>query len=132
MWIMSNSQEPCGLEDRPCHFEKKHPKIKVKITSLDWGSAWQKITTAAISSDAPDVVQLGSTWVGSITSMGANLDLKPMAAQINAQKMFVPAAWSTTGVVGSGQVHAIPWLMDVRALYYRTDVFKKLGLSQGY
>ena len=130
MWIMPNSQEPVAdLESVIAAFEKKHPKIKVKITSLDWGSAWQKITTAAISSDAPDVVQLGSTWVGSITSMGANLDLKPMAAQINAQKMFVPAAWSTTGVVGSGQVNAIPWLMDVRALYYRTDVFKKLGLS---
>jgi multiple sugar transport system substrate-binding protein len=55
MWIMPNSQEPVAdLESVIAAFEKKHPKIKVKITSLDWGSAWQKITTAARSSFSLD------------------------------------------------------------------------------
>lgn len=130
MWIMPNSLEPVGdMEKVLAKFEEANPNIKVKVTSLDWGAAWTKITTAATSRDVPDIVQLGSTWVGSISSFGALLDLKDRIAEIGGADAFVPAAWASSGIAGSGQVTAIPWIVDARALYYRVDVFKKLGLT---
>ncbi|MBU0687700.1 MAG: sugar ABC transporter substrate-binding protein [Candidatus Margulisbacteria bacterium] len=130
IWIMPNSLEPVtDLENIFKDFEKENPDIKVKVTSVDWGAAWTKITTAATSNDVPDIVQLGSTWVGSISSMNALWDMKDRVDEIGGPSAFVPAAWSTHGLSGADQVTAIPWIVDARAMYYRTDVFNKLGLT---
>jgi multiple sugar transport system substrate-binding protein len=131
IWIMPNSLEPIkDLEDILKSFEEEHPDIKVKVTSVDWGAAWTKITTAATSQDVPDIVQLGSTWVGSISSMNALLDVSDRISEIGGADSFVPAAWKSSGMQNSGQVTAIPWIVDARAIYYRTDVFDKVGLNR--
>ncbi|KAF0135134.1 MAG: extracellular solute-binding protein [Candidatus Saganbacteria bacterium] len=130
MWVMPNSLEPLkDIEEALKPFEESNPNIKIKITVVDWGAAWSKITTAATSRDVPDIAQLGSTWVGSISSMGALLDLKDKELELGGADSFVPAAWKTSGVADSGQITAVPWIVDARALFYRTDVFKKLNLS---
>ncbi len=130
MWVMPNSLEPIGdIENLLKDFEAANPGIKVKVTSVDWGAAWTKITTAATSGDVPDLVQLGSTWVGSISSMGSMLDMKDRVAELGGKDIFVPAAWKSTGIEGSGQVTAIPWFMDARAMFYRTDVLREAHVS---
>jgi multiple sugar transport system substrate-binding protein len=132
MWVMPNSLEPVGdLEKLVKPFEEK-TGIKVKITSVDWGAAWSKITTAATSGDVPDLVQLGSTWVSAITAMGALDEISSEAVKsLGGSKAFVPVSWTTTGVENSGKVTAIPWLVDARALYFRSDVLRKAGLTSG-
>ena len=48
MMMMPNSLEPLrDIEDVLKDFKKEHPKIKVKVTVIDWGAAWTRITTAA-------------------------------------------------------------------------------------
>lgn len=129
MWVMPNSLDPISdLEDLLKPFEEE-TGIKVKVTSVDWGAAWSKITTAATSGDVPDLVQLGSTWVSAITGMGALEVLsKEAIAELGGSKTFVPVAWKTTGIENSGKITAIPWIVDARALYYRTDVLRKAGV----
>jgi len=130
MWMMPNSLEPLrDIEETLKPFLDANPKIKVKVTVLDWGAAWTKITTAATSRDVPDIVQLGSTWVGSISGMGALWDMSEKVNELGGGQAFVPAAWKTSSVIGSGKTTAVPWIVDARALYYRTDVFQKLGLT---
>jgi multiple sugar transport system substrate-binding protein len=130
MWVMPNSLEPVGDLERLLKPFEEETGLKVKITSVDWGAAWSKITTAATSGDVPDVVQLGSTWVSAITGMGALQELsKEQIAELGGRKTFVPVAWKTTGIENSGKTTAIPWIVDARALYYRKDVLKKAGVS---
>ncbi len=130
MWVMPNSLEPIkDIEAVLASFKAENPDIEIVVTSVDWGSAWTKITTAATSGDTPDLVQLGSTWVGSITAIGALMDLKDKVSEIGGAKTFVDAAWTTTGIEGSNTVTAIPWFIDARALYFRTDVMKQLRLG---
>jgi len=130
MWVMPNSLRPVqDVEDLLKPFEKE-TGIKVKITSVDWGAAWSKITTAATSGDVPDLVQLGSTWVSAIAAMGALEDISKEAVKsLGGPQAFVPVAWQTTGVEGSGKVNAIPWFVDARALFFRTDALAKANLS---
>ncbi|MFH1541681.1 MAG: sugar ABC transporter substrate-binding protein [bacterium] len=130
MWVMPNSLEPIAdLEKLIKPFEEE-TGYKVTITSVDWGAAWSKITTAATSGDVPDVVQLGSTWVSAITGMGAlEIISKESVAQLGGPETFVPVSWTTTGIENSGKTTAIPWIVDARALYYRKDVLKKVGVS---
>lgn len=130
MWVMPNSLAPVAdLENLLKPFEEKSG-IKVKITSVDWGAAWSKITTAATSGDVPDIVQLGSTWVSAIAGMGAmDVFSAEAIARVGGAKAFVPVAWSTTGIEKSGKVNAIPWIVDARALYFRTDALQKAKVS---
>ncbi len=127
---MPNSLNPVGdIETLLKPFEEK-TGIKVKITSVDWGAGWSKITTAATSGDVPDLAQLGSTWVSAIAAMGALEEIsKEAIASLGGAKTFVPVAWQTTGIEGSGVVSAIPWFVDARALYFRTDAFSKAGVT---
>jgi multiple sugar transport system substrate-binding protein len=130
MWVMPNSLNPIGdLETVLKPFEEK-TGIKVRVTSVDWGAGWSKITTAATSGDVPDLAQLGSTWVSAIAAMGALETVSPETiAAFGGAKAFVPVSWTTTGIIGSGVVSAIPWFVDARGLYFRTDAFKKAGVT---
>jgi len=129
-WVMPNSTEPLrDIEKIIKEFEAQNPGIKVKVTSVDWGAAWTKITTAATSGDVPDLVQIGSTWVGALSGMNSLMDLKDKVAELGGEKTFIPAAWVSSGIDGSGQVTSIPWFMDARAMYYRTDVLREAKVS---
>ncbi len=130
MWIMPNSQEPVNdLKSVLEPFLKANPDIKIDITSLDWGSAWSKLTTAATSSDVPDLVQIGSTWLGAISSMGALEELSDRFASENLKSKFIPLAMSNIGVAKSGKIYSLPWIVDVRAMFYRTDVLAQCKLT---
>jgi multiple sugar transport system substrate-binding protein len=126
---MPNSLEPVGDLERLLKPFEKESGIKVKITSVDWGAAWSKITTAATSGDVPDMVQLGSTWVSAIAGMGAldNFSSEAITA-VGGQNAFVPVSWKTTGIENSGQINAIPWIVDARTLFYRKDALRKAGV----
>ncbi len=127
MWVMPNSTEPLtDVEKVLKPFLEKHPEIDLKITVLDWGAAWPKITTAATSGDTPDIVQLGTTWVGAISASGALEDLTDKVPDLGGDEAFVKTSWNTAGLVGSGKITAIPWIVDARCMFYRTDLFKKL------
>ncbi|MFA5113387.1 MAG: sugar ABC transporter substrate-binding protein [Candidatus Margulisiibacteriota bacterium] len=132
MWVMPNSLNPItDIEELLKPFEAK-TGIKVKITSVDWGAGWSKITTAATSGDVPDLGQLGSTWVSAITGMGALEEISQEAiAQMGGKAAFVPVSWQTTGTEGSGKTTAIPWFVDARGLFVRTDALKKAKVSVG-
>ena len=130
MWIMPNSPQPVkDIKAVLAKFEEKNPNIKVEVTSIDWGSAWTKINTAAISKEAPDITQLGTTWVGVISAMNALEPMNDYVKEIGGGKTFLPATWKTSGILGKDEVTAIPWFVDARALYYRTDVFRKLNIN---
>lgn len=131
MWIMPNSNKPAAdLYEVLADFHKQNKNIRVNVTPLDWGAAWPKITTGAISGDVPDIVQLGTTWVSAISYMGALENLADKVSSIGGKDLFLDASWSTSGIVGTSEVTAIPWIVDARAMFYRTDVFKMLDITK--
>lgn len=129
-WVMPNSPKPDAdflktLEP----YLKEHPNVTMKVTVLDWGSAWTKITTAATSGEGPDLLQLGSTWVPAIASMGGIDKVTDKVADVGGAEAFLPAIWTTTSIAGDSEVYGVPWFVDARAIYYRTDVFKQAGVD---
>lgn len=130
MWIMPNSSqsEPDLLETLKPWLEK-NKNVTVKVTVLDWGSAWTKITAAATSGEGPDVLQLGTTWVPAIAAMDALEPLTDKVKDVGGEANYYPASWNTVKIAGKPDVYAVPWFVDARAAYYRTDVFKKAGVD---
>lgn len=130
MWIMPNSPQPDKdmLQILKPYLDE-HPNVSVKVTVLDWGSAWSKITTAATSGQGPDILQLGTTWVPAIAAMGALLPITDKVAEIGGKDAYYPASWNTTHIEGQKEIYAVPWFVDARAIYYRKDVFEKAGVN---
>ncbi|MUT64863.1 sugar ABC transporter substrate-binding protein [Paenibacillus sp. NEAU-GSW1] len=129
-WIMPNSPKP---EEEFMELVKpyleQNPNVKIKATVLDWGSAWTKITTAATSGEGPDLLQLGTTWVPAIAAMNGIEDLTSRIADVGGEESYLPASWNTTKIDGKPEVYGVPWFVDARAMFYRTDAFEKAGVD---
>ena len=98
VWIMPNGVNPQGiLEERLALFTKE-TGLKTQVVVLDWGEAWNRISTALESGKGlPDVMQLGTTWVSYFSARGELAKLDPWLPEINPSR-YVPVSWSTTGV----------------------------------
>ena len=132
MWVMpvtTNAQH--DVPDLIAPFLKSHPGITVRVTVLDWESGWNKITAAAASRRGPDLLELGTTWMPAIAAMGGLEALTPaQLAQVDNGAPYYAQLWKTTQVFGHpGTMYGLPWYADVRAAFYRTDVFRQAGID---
>lgn len=111
-------------------FHQNHPHMKVKIQMIPWTAAQEKLITAYASDNLPDVFQLGNTWIPQFVALDAleNLDnWIAQSASINEQNYF-EGIWETNVIENS--VYGIPWYIDTRVLFYRTDILKRAGLNR--
>ena len=128
VWIMTNGEKSEEMFlDTIAPFALANPNVKVVLTILPWPEAWEKIQVALKGGPAPDVVQLGTTWVASIAATGKLLDLTGKFDE-NA---FPSGILAATSIQGSGKPvrFAMPWFVDTRALYYNKAACAKAGIE---
>jgi multiple sugar transport system substrate-binding protein len=122
VWGMGNEGAVLGaLVDK---FEAEYPNVKVNVTPVDWGQAVTKLQTAIGGGQVPDVSQMGTDMMGQFAETGA---LEPVPDSIDKSKFF-ESAWNT-GVV-DGTAYSVPWYVETRLLYYRTDIAEKAGITK--
>ena len=122
VWAMGAEGEK--LVDVAKEYEKAHSNITVKVTPVGWDVAHQKLVAASAAAKLPDVMQMGSSWLGEFADMGA---LEPVDTKVFQKGDFFPAAWEQGTY--DGKTYGVPWYVDTRVLYYRTDLAKKAGLK---
>ena len=69
-------------------FESRHPGIRVEVQSLPWSGAHEKLLTAVVGESAPDVAQLGNTW---LSNGATDLLLDQFSTQFSWQVTGAPA-----------------------------------------
>jgi multiple sugar transport system substrate-binding protein len=111
-------------------FERRNPGIRVDLQQLPWLSAHEKLLTAFAGESLPDVSPIGNTWIPEFVALGA---LDPLDEEIAATPGFdvpdyFPGVWDS-GVV-DGKVHAVPWYVETRLPFYRTDLLAKAGVTK--
>ena len=104
-------------------FESANPGAKVNVTAIPWDAAHDKFTTAITAGKTPDAAMVGTTWMGEFAGLGA-LDPTPPSFD---KSQFFPGAQKTTEVNGTS--YGIPWYVETRLVYYRTDLAKKAGYT---
>ncbi|HEV7173283.1 sugar ABC transporter substrate-binding protein [Pedococcus sp.] len=104
-------------------FEAANPGVKVNVTAIPWDSAHDKFTTAITAGSTPDAAMVGTTWMGEFAGLDA---LDPTPSSIDRSQFF-PGAQKTTEVNGTS--FGIPWYVETRLVYYRTDLAKKAGYN---
>ncbi|MGO5435812.1 sugar ABC transporter substrate-binding protein [Enterococcus cecorum] len=108
----------------------KETGIKVKIQSIPWSNAHDKLLTAIASKKGPDVLQMGTTWMPEFQKAGALTD---MSKYINKYENLKPDNFfkgSVETTVFDGKSYGIPWTAETRVLFYRTDVLKNVGYDE--
>ena len=120
VWAMGTEGEK--LQDFVKDFESANPDATVKVTAVPWEAAHDKISAAIASGKTPDVSLIGTTWMGEFAKAGG---LDPTPDGLVKDSDFYDGAWGST-VVGNTS-YGVPWYVETRVLYYRTDLAKKAG-----
>ncbi|MEU8754756.1 sugar ABC transporter substrate-binding protein [Streptomyces chartreusis] len=123
VWAMGTEGEKLG--DVAKEYEKTHSNITVKVTPIGWDLAHQKLVAAAAAGKLPDVVQMGGTYLGEFADMGV---LEPVDTKTFKEGDFFPAAWQQGSY--DGKTYGVPWYVDTRVLFYRTDLATKAGIKK--
>ena len=85
-------------------FEKENPNIKVSLERLTWTDGFNKIITSLSANQAPDVIEIGSTWVAGLSLDGG---LKPIDPKDLRKKL---ANWESAYF--KGKYYAVPWTLS--------------------
>ena len=105
-------------------FEARHPDIKVEVQQVPWTAAHEKLLTAYVGNSTPDAAQLGNTWVPEFVSLHALAPLDGRIAPELAADSFA-GVWDTN--VLDGKTWGVPWYVDTRLIFYRTDLVAAAG-----
>ena len=108
-------------------FEKEYPNIHVEVQQIPWTAAHEKLLTAYVGEATPDIAMLGNTWVPEFVALNS---LEPLDGFVSSSREirrddFFPGIWKTNVV--NGKTYGIPWYVDTRLIFYRTDILAKAG-----
>lgn len=123
VWAMGTEGEV--LQDFSAAFEEANPEATVKVTAIPWESAHQKLSSAITTGKTPDVSLIGTTWMGEFAKAGG---LAPTPEGLVDEGDFFEGAWGSTEVGGTS--YGVPWYVETRVLYYRSDLAAKAGWDQ--
>ncbi|MFF3289819.1 extracellular solute-binding protein [Streptomyces sp. NPDC003023] len=109
-------------------FEKSHEGAQVEVEYIPVETRAQKIKAAFNDpSSAPDLIEYGNTDTAGYVKDGGLADVTAEFGAWDEAKDTDPTARQSVTV--DGRIYGAPLFVGVRALYYRTDVFKDLGLA---
>lgn len=103
--------------------------IHVRVQQIPWSAAHEKLLTGFVGETTPDVAQMGNTWIPEFSAIGAIDDLtkRVAASKVIRQQNYFPGIWATNVV--DGTLYGVPWYVDTRVLFYRTDLFAAAGVK---
>jgi multiple sugar transport system substrate-binding protein len=128
IWAMGREGEV--LSELMPAFERAHPDIHVEVQQIPWTAAHEKLLTAYVGEATPDIAMLGNTWVPEFVALNA---LVPLDSFVNQSREirrddFFEGIWKTNVV--NGKTYGIPWYVDTRLIFYRSDLLAKAGYKE--
>jgi len=110
-------------------FTERHPDIDVRVQIIPWNAAHEKLLTAFAGGSLPDMCQLGNTWIPEFRTLNAIDNLSPWVARSSTvhDSSYFPGIWDTN--VMDSLLYGVPWYVDTRVLFYRTDLLAASGVS---
>jgi multiple sugar transport system substrate-binding protein len=125
-WAMGREAEVAPILLRG--FQDQHPDIRLRIETLPWTAAHEKLLTAIAGDATPDVAQMGNTWLPEMQQLGALEALDPWLAPLGIEAAdHYAGIWATNRI--AGQQIGLPWYVDTRLLFYRRDLLAQAGFA---
>ncbi|MGR7003240.1 ABC transporter substrate-binding protein [Yinghuangia aomiensis] len=109
-------------------FEKKYPNIKVNVVNVGESKDQYTKLTGALKAGkgAPDVAQIEYSALPQFALTKSLINLADYGAA-GLKDAFAPSAWSQVNVAGG--IYGVPQDTGPMAMFYRKDIFQKLGAA---
>jgi len=104
-------------------FEAANPDIELEIVQLSWATGFDRIVTSIAAGSAPDVIELGNTWLATFASQGVLRPVDDIVGKVKDDYV----AWNF--VEYQEKTWGFPWLLAPRAMYYNLELLDKAGLD---
>jgi multiple sugar transport system substrate-binding protein len=91
------------------------------------GNYIDKLNAAFAAGTGPDVYTVGGTGIPNFSAKGAALTVGGYAAVQKELADFFPA--TIEAMKYQGKINGLPYIVDVRAMVYRKDLFQDVGLD---
>jgi multiple sugar transport system substrate-binding protein len=116
------------VKERIQEFEAANPGVKVELTSLPWGQAFEKLATMVMAGEAPDVVEMPDTWQAQYVANNMLVDLQPYLNSWSESKQLTKKTMNMATLVGN-KPYMLPYGFYLRALFYNKKLFAKAGIA---
>jgi multiple sugar transport system substrate-binding protein len=127
-WAMGREGEV--VQQLVPEFERRVSGVHVRVQQIPWSAAHEKLLTAYVGNAMPDLFQIGNTWIPELVALGAIERLDERMARSTSVRSadYFPGILDTNVV--DGVTYSVPWYVDTRLLFYRTDILAQAGYSQ--
>ena len=127
-WAMGSEGET--VQPLIADFEAENPGVHVEVQQVPWSAAHEKLLTCVVGHATPDVSQLGNTWVSEFAALHALEPLTTLLAHSHTvhDSVYFGGIWDTNVV--DSTPYGIPWYVDTRLLFYRTDILRRAGYTR--
>ena len=111
-------------------FERQNPDIHVDVQQMPWTASHEKLLTSFVGDSTPDVSLIGNSWIPEFEAIGAIADLTARAAgsKVVDQRDYFAGIWATNLV--DEKLYGIPWYVDTRVMFYRSDILRAAGFPE--
>ncbi len=106
-------------------FNQTHPDIQVESI---YGEGLPKILTAVVGNAPPDILAFDPQFTGQFAELGAIVPLENWLAKSPVKSEVSPNLFEQLTL--DNHIWAIPYYTSNLAIFYRSDLFKKAGISQ--
>ena len=130
VWLQVDAQSgwPDVVAAATKQFQSDHPGTSVNVQYQNWGDHLQKFDATLAGGSGPDVIEMGNTEMTKYMAAGAFADIS------SARASFDNSANWLKGLAASarygGKTYGVPYYAGSRVVTYRTDLYKKAGISK--
>ena len=110
-------------------FESANPGVKVEITSLPWGQAFEKFATMVSAGQTPDVVEMPDRWLSLYAKNGKLESLEPFLAKWDGTGQLNDRALQFARFVDGKTAYELPYGFYLRAMFYNKKLFAEAGVA---
>src|SRR4051794_18266435 len=128
VWLQTDAQSgwPGVVAAANQQFQSDHPGTTVNLQYQNWGDHLQKFDATLAGGGGPDVIEMGNTEMTKYMAAGAFSALDKSSFENSASWLKGLAA---SGAYG-GKTFGVPYYAGSRVVTYRSDLFKKAGISK--
>ncbi|MGH2933792.1 MAG: extracellular solute-binding protein [Gaiellaceae bacterium] len=129
VWLQVDAQSgwPDVVAAANQQFQADHPGLTVDVQYQNWGDHLQKFDATLAGNNTPDVIEMGNTEMVKYMAAGAFADITSYKSTFANSETWL-AGLAKSGMFG-GKVYGVPYYAGSRVVTYRTDLWKKAGIS---
>ena len=127
--VITSPQRTEVLRGMVDQFEAAHQGVKVEITSLPWGQAFEKLATMVQGGQIPDVVEMPDRWLALYANNDQLVDLGPYMANWD-EAATLNERTVRFGSIVDDTMYMVPYGFYLRAMFWNKKLFEQAGLDR--